>query len=193
LNQYEAMFLFDPTFGASFEACEGEIRRLMERVGAEIVFCRRWDERRLAYKIKGRKRGVYVLVYFKAGPTRIGQLHRDVEISENVLRALVLRADAVTPEMMERAAALRSEAREGAPGGGEESEGERSGGFRRGRREGGGDRGSGGGRGDGPGRERGDGPGRERGDGAGRERGEAPPVASREAPEAVPGAADEQA
>ncbi|RME37376.1 MAG: 30S ribosomal protein S6 [Planctomycetota bacterium] len=102
MNQYEAMFLFDPTFAGSFENCEGEIRRLMERAEAEILFCRKWDERRLAYPIRGRKRGVYVLVYFKAAPDRIAGLERDARLSEHILRVLVLRADHVTPEDMER-------------------------------------------------------------------------------------------
>ncbi|MHC4696338.1 MAG: 30S ribosomal protein S6 [Planctomycetota bacterium] len=101
MNQYEAMFLFDPTFGSVFADCEAEIRRLLGRADAEIVFLRRWDERRLAYKIKGRKRGVYVLVYFKGKPERIGSLERDAQLSENILRLLVLRADGVTLEMME--------------------------------------------------------------------------------------------
>ena len=103
LNQYEAMFLFDPTFGASFENCETEIRRLMDRAEAELVFCRKWDDRRLAYRINGRKRGVYVLTYFKAKPEKIVPLERDAQLSEDVLRLLVLRADDVTPEAMERA------------------------------------------------------------------------------------------
>ena len=102
MNQYEAMFLFDPTFGAVFADCEAEIRRLMDRADAEIVFLRLWDERRLAYKIKGRKRGVYVLVYFKSEPDKIGPLERDAQLSENTLRLLVLRADGVTLEMMEK-------------------------------------------------------------------------------------------
>ncbi|MEK6799101.1 MAG: 30S ribosomal protein S6 [Planctomycetota bacterium] len=103
MNQYEAMFVFDPTFGASFEECEKEIRRIMDRAQAEIVLCRRWDERRLAYKIKGRKRGVYVLVFFKAPMPRISGLERDARLSEHILRMLVLRADEVTPEAMEKA------------------------------------------------------------------------------------------
>ena len=109
MNQYEAMFLIDPNFGASFEACEEEVKRLMDRAEAEILFCRKWDERRLAYRVKGRKRGVYILVYFKAAPDKISPLHRDVQISEDVLRVLVLRADGVTEEMMERAANIRAE------------------------------------------------------------------------------------
>lgn len=107
MNQYEAMFLFDPTFGATQENYETEIRRLMERIGAELVFCKKWDERRLAYRVKGCKRGVYVLTYFNADGSRIGELERDVRISENVLRAMVLRAEGVTEEMMEQAIQLR--------------------------------------------------------------------------------------
>lgn len=102
MNQYEGMFLFDPTFGAAFENCEGEIRRIMDRAGAEILFCKKWDERRLAYKIEGRKRGVYVLVYFMAPPLKVSGIERDAQLSENVLRLLVLRAEGVTPEMMEK-------------------------------------------------------------------------------------------
>lgn len=111
MNQYEAMFLFDPTFGNSFEKCEAEIRRLMGRAEAELVFCAKWDERRLAYKIKGRKRGVYVLTSFKAASDKIVGLERDAKISEDILRLLVLRADEATCEILEQACAARGEER----------------------------------------------------------------------------------
>jgi len=110
LNQYEAMFLFDPTFGGSFENCESVVRRLMERAEAEILFCRKWDERRLAYKIKGRKRGVYVLVYFQASAGKVGSIERDARITEEILRLLILRADGVTREAMEGSYVQKTEA-----------------------------------------------------------------------------------
>ncbi len=102
MNQYEGMFLFDPTFGGSFENCEAEIKRLIDRAGGEIILCKKWDERRLAYRIEGRKRGVYALTYFNAPGDKIRGLERDVKLSEDVLRVLVLRAKDVTPEAMER-------------------------------------------------------------------------------------------
>ena len=126
MNQYEAMFLFDPTFGATLENCETAIRRLVERAEAELLFCRKWDERRLAYRIQGRKRGVYVLTYFKARPQAIAGLERDAQLAEDILRVLVLRADGITPEAMEQAATLGSAA-------GEEGSGDRSGESRDGR------------------------------------------------------------
>ncbi len=116
MNQYEAMFLFDPTFGGSFENCEAEIRRVMDRAGADIVLCRKWDERRLAYRVRGRKRGVYVLTYFKASPDKIASLERDVHLAEDILRVLVVRADDATLETMERAVATHG-AETMAPGG----------------------------------------------------------------------------
>ncbi len=119
MNQYEAMFLFDPAFGDSFENCESEIRRLMERADAELLFCRVWDERRLAYRVNGRKRGVYVLTYFNAPPDKIAGMERDVKLGENTLRVLIVRADGVTPEMMDRMCSARGEER---PAEGEEGE-----------------------------------------------------------------------
>ena len=113
MNQYEAMFLFDPTFGGTLENCEAEIRRIMGRAEAELVFCKRWDERRLAYKLKGRKRGVYVLTFFKSDPSKITGIERDARLSENVLRVLVLRADGFTPDMMEQASIAKTEPAEG--------------------------------------------------------------------------------
>lgn len=116
MNQYEAMFVFDPTFGSSFEKCEAEVNRLMERAEAEMLHCRKWDERRLAFRIKGRKRGIYVLVYFKAPPDKIAPMERDAKLSEHILRLLVLRADHVTHEAMEAASPPHAEERAKPPG-----------------------------------------------------------------------------
>lgn len=110
-NQYEAMFVFDPSVAGDFQKAEDEIRRLMERAEAEIVFCRKWDERKLAYEIRGRKRGLYVLVYFRAAPEMIAPLERDAQIRDPILRLLVLRADDVTPEAMNAFAPQKEKAR----------------------------------------------------------------------------------
>ncbi|UCG15501.1 MAG: 30S ribosomal protein S6 [Phycisphaerales bacterium] len=100
-RQYEGMFLFDPAFAGDFKNAEDEVRRIMERAEADLLMCRRWDERKLAYEIRGRKRGVYVLTYFSADPSKIKPMERDAQLSERILRLLVLRADGVTQERMD--------------------------------------------------------------------------------------------
>ena len=68
MRTYEGMFLFDPSAGEDWQRVETQIQTIMKRASAELLACQKWDEgRRLAYEIRGRKRGVYVLTFFRAG------------------------------------------------------------------------------------------------------------------------------
>jgi len=96
LRRYEAMFLFDNVVARDWSAIRNEVERLCGRIGAELEVCVKFDERKLAYEIRKRKRGTYVLTYFKAPPDKISELERDARLSEMILRLLVLRADHVT-------------------------------------------------------------------------------------------------
>jgi len=96
---YEGMFLVDAGKG-EFEAATGPIRTVLDRSEAELLSIRPWDERRLTYEIKGRKRALYVLTYFKLDPTKVPEVERDVQLSEEILRALLLRRDHLSDELL---------------------------------------------------------------------------------------------
>lgn len=104
MKKYEAMFLFDPTFATDGTNAETEIRRIMDRAGSEMILMGKWDERKLAYPIKKRKRGFYVLTYFHGEPERIKDIERDCHLSEHVLRVLVTQAEDLSIERMEKIA-----------------------------------------------------------------------------------------
>jgi small subunit ribosomal protein S6 len=92
--QYEAMFLLNAGYASgSWDAAKAEVEHILHRANAEILHLRKWDERRLAYPIKGNKRGVYVLAFFRGDSSKTAGIERDVQLSENILRVLVLRAD----------------------------------------------------------------------------------------------------
>jgi small subunit ribosomal protein S6 len=95
LKLYEAMFVMDVQASADAAAMEAEIRRILGRAEAEILICRKWEDRRLAYEIAGSKRGSYWLTYFNAPTDKVAGIERDVQLSEKVLRVLVLRVDEV--------------------------------------------------------------------------------------------------
>lgn len=103
MRAYEGMFLFDPAAAVDWSNVEAEVNRLISRAEGQLIACKRWDERRLAYEIRGRKRACYVLTYFRAPGDRIAGIERDVQLSENILRCLVLRADHLTEEEMKQA------------------------------------------------------------------------------------------
>lgn len=100
MKRYEAMFLFDPAVTAEWEAVKTEMSRLLDRAGARVIVLHKWDERRLAYEIRGRKRAIYALTYFEADPMKIADLERDARLSEAVLRCMVTQANHLTDDEM---------------------------------------------------------------------------------------------
>lgn len=97
---YEGMFLMDPALSSDWVAVETEVNRVLKRASAEVIGMRNWDERKLSYPISRHKRGLYVLSYFRADPEKLVDLERDVQLSEQVLRALFLRRDKMTEEQV---------------------------------------------------------------------------------------------
>lgn len=94
VNLYEGMFLLhQEAVSSDFAGCVDFLKQVFERAEAELIVLRRWDERRLAYAIKGQRRGTYMLTYFRARGTQIANIERDCNLSEQVLRNMILRAD----------------------------------------------------------------------------------------------------
>ena len=100
---YEGMFLVDSGKAASdWDGVNAAINKILERAEAEIVSMRKWDDRRLAYDIRRTSRGTYMLCYFKAEGQKIQGIEKDVQLSENVIRVLILSTDQMTKEDIER-------------------------------------------------------------------------------------------
>ncbi len=103
INTYEGMFLFPQSATANLQAAVDHISMLLERADAELISLCKWDERRLAFDIKGNKRGVYFLTYFKATASKMQEVERACNLSEQLLRSMIIRADEVPAEQMEAA------------------------------------------------------------------------------------------
>jgi small subunit ribosomal protein S6 len=100
---YEGMFLVDSAQAASdWEGVQKTIANILKRAEAEIVVLRKWDERRLAYEIDRQSRGTYILCYFRADGQRIRSIERAVQLSDNIMRVLILCAEAREQEDIEK-------------------------------------------------------------------------------------------
>jgi small subunit ribosomal protein S6 len=104
---YEAMFLIGQNVSADLTAVIQHINEILARGNAEVIAMRKWDERRLAYEIRGQKRGLYILVYFRAPGPDVAHIERDCNLSEKILRAMILRADHMNMEQMQAADARK--------------------------------------------------------------------------------------
>jgi small subunit ribosomal protein S6 len=70
---------------------EEHVKSLIEKSGGTVLQLRKWDERKLAYPIKGVTHGVYVLTVFSGTTDTVAQLRGEVRLSSLVLRHLTLK------------------------------------------------------------------------------------------------------
>ncbi|MBN2180537.1 MAG: 30S ribosomal protein S6 [Sedimentisphaerales bacterium] len=100
---YEGMFLIDSALAASnWDDINNAIKTILEKAGAEIVSTRKWDDRKLAYEIKGKSRGTYILCYFRVAGDKIAEIEKAVRLSEQIMRVLILSAEKMTTEDIEK-------------------------------------------------------------------------------------------
>jgi len=102
---YEGMFLVDPVqHGADSDAVEGTVKGLLEKHGAKIQQFETWDERKLAYEIKGHRRGIYLLAHFEMPGDAVDALHADCKLTESILRQMLVRLEDDIPTYLEKSA-----------------------------------------------------------------------------------------
>jgi small subunit ribosomal protein S6 len=94
-NVYEGLFIFDSNkYSRDQAGVSGQIAEFVRKCGGEMIVSRLWEERRLAYPINGQRKGVYWLTYFKLDSQHVGTIERECQLSESVMRCLVLKVDA---------------------------------------------------------------------------------------------------
>ena len=97
---YEGMFLFPGS--AEVEASLKRVREIIERHQGTVEVIKKWDERKLTYEIKKQKRGLFVITYFTAPGAAIAPITRDVNLSDDILRVLIVDASHLSKEEKER-------------------------------------------------------------------------------------------
>ena len=91
---YEGLFLFNiQEIDGDVNVALDALKEILSRAEAEVITLSKWDERKLAYEMKGQKRGLFLLTHFNARPGQIANIERDVNLSEQLLRCLIVKGD----------------------------------------------------------------------------------------------------
>ena len=93
-NVYEGLFIFDSDlYAKGADDVSSRVASIVEQLGGEVLLSRLWDERKLAYPIKGHRRGTYWLAYFRINPSAVKDLTRQFQLSGSILRFMILSVD----------------------------------------------------------------------------------------------------
>lgn len=101
---YEGMFLLDSgRFATDTKGSADQILGMLQKCGGTIVAHRPWQDGRLAYPIKGHRKALHYLVYFKMPGDGIRDLNRACRLNDLVLRHVVVHHPPVLFEAMVQA------------------------------------------------------------------------------------------
>ena len=95
MRQYELMVILDPelderTVGTTMD----KLLTVVKNDGGSVDNVDIWGRRRLAYDIKKKSEGIYVVVTMTAEPATAQELDRQLNLSESVMRTKLLRPGA---------------------------------------------------------------------------------------------------
>lgn len=95
MRHYELMVILDPDLEERTVAPSLErYLSLVTTDGGSVDSIDVWGRRRLAYEIRKKAEGIYVVVDLHAEPTTVKELDRQLTLNEAVLRTKVIRPDA---------------------------------------------------------------------------------------------------
>jgi len=103
LRKYETIIVIDSLLKAEeTENIVSKYERFISANGGQIEAIEHWGKKRLAYEIKKRQYGFYVLIRFNGPPTMIKQLEREYRLNESLLRYATIKLDDRALRALER-------------------------------------------------------------------------------------------
>src|SRR5699024_1268157 len=101
---YETLILAEQTAVASDqEGVLSHIQEILTRADAKVLTLHRWDERKLYHPVKKQARGTFLLALFQVEPEQIAGIERQFNLSDQVLRAMFIRADHMGEDEIQQA------------------------------------------------------------------------------------------
>ncbi|HEY2004399.1 MAG TPA: 30S ribosomal protein S6 [Candidatus Saccharimonadia bacterium] len=89
-KSYELVVLLHPDLEIDVEAPINKVEGLVQSVGGKIAKRDNWGKKRLAYKIARQSFAIYVYFEVLLDPEKVGQLERQILITEEVLRHILV-------------------------------------------------------------------------------------------------------
>lgn len=94
LRDYELVFIISPDVpDENLDAAVETVSKFITERGGTITQVDRWGKKKMAYSIKSHLEGNYVLTRFKLPPSLSKDLEARLEISDDILRHLLIKLD----------------------------------------------------------------------------------------------------
>ncbi len=94
MRAYEIMYIINSELDEEqTTAVMEKFKGIIEKNGGELVKLDKWGKRRLAYEIKRKRDGFYVLMIVNGPPEVVHELDRVFKITDEVIKHMILREE----------------------------------------------------------------------------------------------------
>lgn len=103
MRKYETFFIVDPDLpDDTNNAIDDKIKSVVDSNGGNIITYASWGKKKLAYPVRKRSRGNYILMEYSGGPELVAELERNMRLDERVLKFITVKQeDRFDPEKEE--------------------------------------------------------------------------------------------
>ena len=94
MMNYEAVFILDPDLQSeTSKSTVAQIQELVTKGGGRIEGIQEWGKKRMAYKIKKKQDGHYVVLNFQLDSKQTKKFEQTLRLNDNLLRFMIINKD----------------------------------------------------------------------------------------------------
>lgn len=94
MRKYETFFIIDPDLPDEVTvAVDEKVKSIVGTNGGDVISYVPWGKKKLAYPVKKRSRGLYVLMEYAGGAQLVAELERNMRLDERVLKFITVKLD----------------------------------------------------------------------------------------------------
>src|SRR4030065_2344725 len=94
MRKYETIFILDPDLEEEqTQSAIEKVKGIITQNNGEILKVEDWGKRKLAYEVKKKAKGHYILIHFTGSPALVSELERNFRVMDAVIKYMSGRLD----------------------------------------------------------------------------------------------------
>lgn len=94
MRKYETLFIMDPDLEEEkTQSVIEKVKGIITQGNGEILKVEDWGKRKLAYRVKKKTKGHYILIHFSGPPPLLSELERNFRVMDAVIKFQSVRLD----------------------------------------------------------------------------------------------------
>jgi len=94
MRRYETIFILDPDLEEELaQSTIEKVKGIITQANGEIIKVEDWGKRKLAYEVKKKAKGHYILIHLSGSPALLSELERNFRVMDAVIKYQSVRLD----------------------------------------------------------------------------------------------------